>query len=49
MIHIMPWEIDQVYLTVDKLKRAVYYLNSEDKYDISHIGHWSGTGIIKFV
>jgi hypothetical protein len=27
----MPWEIDQVYLTVDALKKSIYYIDPTDK------------------
>ena len=31
LLHIMPWEIDQVYLTVDALKKSIYYIDPTDK------------------
>ena len=30
-LHIMPWEIDQVYLTIDTLKKSIYYIDYSDK------------------
>lgn len=43
----------QGYLMLDDIKlnqEMMDYWNSiqEEKYDISHIGHWSGTGLVKF-
>jgi hypothetical protein len=30
-LHIMPWEIDQVYLTIDILKKSIYHIDHNDK------------------
>jgi hypothetical protein len=27
----MPWEIDQAYITIDKLKKSIYYIDPNDK------------------
>jgi hypothetical protein len=29
--HIMPWEIDHALLVVDKLKKSIYHIDSQDK------------------
>jgi hypothetical protein len=31
LLHIMPGEIDQVYLTIDTLKKSIYYIDPNDK------------------
>ena len=34
ILHIMPWEIDQALITVNKLKRSIYHIDSTDKIHI---------------
>jgi len=29
-IHLMPWELDHALLTIDKLKKSIYYVNPDD-------------------
>jgi len=37
MLHIMPWEIDQALMVVDKLKKSTYYLENENKIFINTV------------